>query len=38
MTSVLAKHISKKILGESVKNNFGAEVSDVRILWACIFI
>ena len=26
MTSVLAKYISKRFLGESIKNNFGTEV------------
>jgi hypothetical protein len=27
MTSAVAKYISKRILGETVKNNFGTEVS-----------
>lgn len=32
MTSLLAKYISKKFLGESLKNNFGTEVCLLREL------
>jgi hypothetical protein len=33
MTSILAKHISEKILRESMKNNFGKEVSKFRTFY-----
>jgi len=31
MTSILTKYISKRILGESMKNNFGKEVSRLEL-------